>query len=411
MDLYNEEDEQQRLAELQRYEILDTPAEATFDRIVTILLAVFDVDFALVTFVDQDRCWYKAELGLGVSEMPRSDNMCDVVIRQNGVFTIPDTHEASAEIAEPLLRMGFRFYAGAPIQTSGGIKVGTVCAVGRDPHVLSDAERTVLSSLADIVAQELDLRLAARKLEETDAELRTVNRQLEAASQNKSAFLASMSHELRTPLNGILGASELLLQGLFGDLEERQREYVQDIRESGEHLLSLISDVVDLSRVEAGQLGLQAEPLDVALFMEGCAAVVRGFATARKLTFDVEPPSEPVTITADERRLRQVACNLLSNAVKFSREGGAVSFSSWRDDNRVVFAIQDDGPGIAPSDHERIFEQFHRLSSDHEGTGLGLTLARQLVELHGGQIWLESEEGKGSRFYFSVPCPESGAGA
>lgn len=400
-------DEERRLAELARYEILDSPAEANFDRIVTILLASFDVDFALITFVDTERCWYKAEQGLGVSEMPRGDNMCDVVIRQDGVLVVEDADKwesaGDPDTVAPLLRMGLRFYIGAPVRSSTGIKVGTVCAVGARPHAVTDAERRIVDALAGIVSEELEMRLAAKRLAEADEALRAVNRRLEDANRNKSDFLASMSHELRTPLNGILGASELLEQELFGGLNEKQAEYVHDINRTGRHLLSLINDVLDLSKVEAGQLSLQREPLDVGAFMEGCASVVRAYAATKRLSLRVSPPARPVTFDVDERRLKQVACNLLSNAVKFTPEGGEVRFEAEAGDGAVAFHVQDEGPGIASEYNDRIFEQFFRLSNDHEGTGLGLPVARQLVDLHGGRIWMESAPGAGSTFSFAVP--------
>lgn len=400
--------ERQRLEEIDRYEILDSPPEATFDRVIRIVLALFDVDFALITLVDRERCWYKAEVGLGLPEMPRGDNMCDVVLRQDGsdAVVINDAHSALVENVGPLLRKGFRFYIGAPLQTARGVKIGTVCAVGRNPREVTDVERMILSSLAEIVMDELELRLAGRRMEAADEALRHANAQLAAASRNKSDFLASMSHELRTPLNGILGASELLAEGIFGKLNAKQHEYIEDVHQCGAHLLSLINDVLDLSRIEAGQIEMNREPLDVATLMEGCASVVRGIAATRLLQFTVAPPTEPVLVYADPRRIKQIACNLLSNAVKFTPDHGAVHFEAWHEADQIVFLVEDEGPGISPEFSERIFEQFFQLPGDHEGTGLGLPLARQLVELHGGGIWLESAADKGSRFFFSIPRSE-----
>jgi signal transduction histidine kinase len=250
--------------------------------------------------------------------------------------------------------------------------------------------------------------MAAQKMARADEALRALNEQLEAVSRNKSAFLASMSHELRTPLNGILGGSELLADGLFGALNAKQLEYVGDIHQSGAHLLGLIEEILDLSRIEAGQMALHREALDVGVLMEGCAAVVRGLASSRALEFRVVLPVEPILLHADERRLRQVACNLLSNALKFTPPHGRVSFEAWRAAHEVVLAVVDTGPGISSEFHERIFEQFFRIPGDHEGTGLGLPLARRLVELQGGRIWLESEVGSGSRFFFALPVADAG---
>lgn len=396
--------EEQRLEALGRYEILDSPREATFDRIVAILVSVLNVPGAAITFVDRDRSWYKAEIGMPFSGTHRTDNMCDSVIRQDGLIVINDAHVAPREAVLPLLNAGFRFYCGVPLKTADGINVGTLCAIDVRPRELSESETQVLTHLAEVVVDEMELRLAASKLAESDAELRRLNRQLETASQNKSAFLASMSHELRTPLNGILGATELLKQGLFGPLSPKQAEYMDDIDASGRHLLRLIEDVLDLSGIEAGQTRLDRQPLDVTALMESCVHVVRGALEAKSVHLIIEPPDPSFTVMTDERRTAQVACNLLSNALKFTPERGTVLFKAWRDGDEGVFLVQDEGPGVPAEFRVRIFEQFFRVHNDREGTGLGLPLAKQLVELQGGRVWLDSEAGiQGARFYFSLP--------
>ena len=391
------------MAAIERYEILDSPREETFDRIVSIVSAVFGTSMALITLVDRERSWHKAELGMGLTEMPRAHEMCDRVISSDSVLVINDAYEAPREVVLPMLNFGLRFYAGAPLCTYDGVKIGTLCAIDPEPHEVTERQKQILQDLATIVIDELELRLAARRMADTDAALRSLNEDLEAINRNKSDFLASMSHELRTPLNGILGASELLGQGLFGRLNEKQQEYVGDIQQSGTHLLRLIDDLLDLSRIEAGQFELQRELMDLASLMQACAAIVRGMASSKSLELTVSPPAEALTLRVDERRFTQVACNLLSNALKFSPPRGRVVFRAWREDDTAVFVVEDEGPGIPKELQERIFEQFFRAANDEEGTGLGLPLARQLLELHGGHVWLESGPGRGSRFYFSLP--------
>jgi signal transduction histidine kinase len=396
-----------RLAALERLEVLDTEPEATFDRVVAIVAATLEVPIAMITLVDRERCWYKAEVGLGRSEMARSDNMCDTVIRQDGVYVVNDAHAAPRDDVLPMLKLGVRFYVGVPLRTSDGVKVGTLCAVGAHPRKVTERETHILTALAEIVGSDLELRLTARRMAQAEEAMRRLNQQLGIANQNKSDFLASMSHDLRTPLNGILGASELLAQGICGALNEKQQEYVQDIHRSGAHLLAQINDILDLSRIEAGQIELHREPLDVAAFMESCAAVVRGLATTRSLELRVVAPAEPTVLSADERRLKQVACNLLSNAVKFAPGHSAVGFRASREGDGVTFVVEDEGPGIPLEFRERVFERFFRVPSEQEGTGLGLPLARRLVELHGGRLWLEGEARSGNRFCFSVPVTVS----
>jgi len=398
-----------RLAAIERYEIFDSPPEEAFDRIVSIVAALFGTSMAVITLVDRERSWHKAEIGFGVSEMSRADEMCDRVITRDDLLIINDANaaaETSRELVLPLLNYGLRFYVGAPLSTHDGVKIGTLCAVDPEPHEVSPSQALILKELASVVIDEMELRLAARKMKQADTELRRLNQQLEATNRNKSDFLASMSHELRTPLNGILGASELLAQELFGELNPKQKEYVGDIRQSGTHLLSLIDDVLDLSRIEAGQFELRLEPMDVGALMQSCSALVRGLASSKSLDLVISPPSMPVTLRVDERRMTQVACNLLSNALKFSPAGTRVEFKAWREGSDAVFVVEDQGLGIATEMQERIFDQFFRVASDQEGTGLGLPLARQLLELQGGRIWLESSVGRGSRFYFSLPVSE-----
>jgi signal transduction histidine kinase len=395
--------EARRLAALARYEVLGTPPEAMFDRVVAIVAAVFDAPIAMITLVDRDQCWYKAEIGMGLPGMPRSDNMCDATIEQDGVLVINDTESAPQDLVRPLLKRGMRAYAGAPLRTQDGVKIGTLCVVDSRPRQIGEKEQQILADLAQVVISQLELRLAARTLSERDETLRRLNRQLETANRNKSEFLANMSHELRSPLNGVLGATELLSQEVFGSLNEKQKEYLRDIHQSGMHLLSLIDDVLDLSRIEAGQIDLNCRPLEVASLMETCAAFVRGFATAKSITMKIAPSAEPLQIHADERRTTQVVCNILGNALKFTPPQGTVQFRAWQDGEQVTFMVEDEGPGIPPHYHDRIFEQFFRVPSDEEGTGLGLPLSKQLVEVQGGRIWLESEPERGSRFFFSLP--------
>jgi signal transduction histidine kinase len=216
-----------------------------------------------------------------------------------------------------------------------------------------------------------------------------------------------MSHELRTPLNAIIGFSEVLLERMFGELNPKQEEYLQDIMTSGRHLLSLINDILDLSKVEAGRMELELSAFDLPAALEGCLTLVRERATRHGIALDLAVDERLGQIVADERKVRQVVLNLLSNAVKFTPEGGRVAVGGARADGDVEISVSDTGIGIAQDEQEAIFEEFRQADSDYtrkrEGTGLGLTLARKFVELHGGRIWVKSELGKGSTFTFTLP--------
>ena len=257
------------------------------------------------------------------------------------------------------------------------------------------------------VANRDELGSLARNVNRMNDELRHLYGELETASRHKSEFLANMSHELRTPLNAILGFSQVLQQKLFGELNAKQEEYVGDILSSGNHLLSLINDVLDLSKVEAGQIELEPAPFSLREAVEGGVVMVRERASKNRVALVTDIAPEVTLVHGDERRIRQVLFNLLSNAVKFTPAGGRIEVRAAEVDGEIHVTVADTGPGIAAEDVERIFEEFQQTdvgAGKREGTGLGLALSKRLVELHGGRIWVESELGAGSRFVFTLPA-------
>jgi signal transduction histidine kinase len=251
-----------------------------------------------------------------------------------------------------------------------------------------------------------ELGALAANVNRMNDELQRLYQELETASQHKSDFLANMSHELRTPLNAIIGFSQVLREGLFGEINEKQEEYLEDILTSGNHLLALINDILDLSKVEAGQVELQTAPFSLHDALERGVVMVRARALEHGVQVAFASGDGADVVTGDERRISQVIVNLLSNAVKFSPAGGAVDVHASQLNGEVHVSVKDAGPGIAPEDHDRIFEAFQQTDAgiqQREGTGLGLALSKRLVELHGGRIWVESEPGQGSTFVFTLP--------
>jgi signal transduction histidine kinase/CheY-like chemotaxis protein len=243
-------------------------------------------------------------------------------------------------------------------------------------------------------------------------ELETKTRELEIASNHKSEFLASMSHELRTPLNAVIGFSEVLLERMFGELNDRQDEYLRDIWNSGRHLLELLNEILDLSKVEAGQMVLEPNTFSVSSALDYTLAMVRERASSHAINVTVDVADDVGTIEADELRFKQVLLNLLSNAVKFTPDGGSVSVHAYREETDLVVTVTDTGVGVPPEDQQRIFESFQqgrRGPAKEEGTGLGLTLSRRIVGLFGGRMWLDSTVGEGSTFGFSIPAMPSRA--
>ncbi len=238
------------------------------------------------------------------------------------------------------------------------------------------------------------------------SEIEDKSRLLEAASRHKSEFLANMSHELRTPLNAVIGFSEVLLQRMFGELSDKQEEYLKDIYASGQHLLSLINDILDLSKIEAGRMELALADFDLPGAVENVLILMRERAARRGITLARTVDEDLGTVLADERKVKQVLLNLLSNALKFTPEGGRIDVRAGPRDGVVEIAVTDTGIGIAPEDHEAVFEEFRQVgtaSRSVEGTGLGLALSRKFVALHGGRIWVESTVGRGATFTFTLP--------
>ena len=259
-------------------------------------------------------------------------------------------------------------------------------------------------------AQRLEAQNA--KLEEQRQELTRLNAELDQAAKLKDQFLANVSHELRTPLNSVIGFSDLLLTMASPDspLTDTQRDYLETIARNGRHLLDLINELLDLSKIAAGQMQLRLEPLALDALLREVANSVRAQLEARKHKLAIEPLRDTLVVTADRGRLRQVLLNLVSNAIKFTTDGGRITLAAQLAGDRVRVAVSDSGIGIAPDDQQKLFREFVQLdgspSRRYEGTGLGLALSKRLVELHGGTIGVESQLGKGSTFWFTVPRSE-----
>src|SRR5467141_604875 len=257
---------------------------------------------------------------------------------------------------------------------------------------------------AEIYQRAAEVQEANRRLEATNQELLRAKEEAERGSRFKDQFLSTMSHELRTPLNAVLGFSDLLADASYGPLNDRQRRYVEHIHTGGKHLLSLISDILDLSKIEAGRMELTNESLRVESIFGEVLSVMRPLAD--KKSQSLSKNSQPgLVVRADSVRFKQVLMNLLGNAIKFTPKDGSIELGAHLAGGRVRVEVRDNGPGIPPAEQKRIFEAFYRLRESGkktEGTGLGLAITHRLVELHGGELTLDSELGKGS-FYFSLP--------
>jgi len=310
---------------------------------------------------------------------------------------------AAPQSATATQRFGFRGQLTVPM-LRGGDPIGGITVVRRQPGLFSDDQIRQLAIFADQAVIAIENARLFRELEGK-------NRELELASRHKSEFLANMSHELRTPLNAIIGFSEVLTERMFGDLNEKQDEYLRDIHASGQHLLSLINDILDLSKVEAGRMDLELADVDLPSAIDNALTLVRERAGRRGVALAHRIDGRVGVVRADERKVKQVVLNLLSNAIKFTPEGGRIDVRATVDADRVEVSVTDTGVGIAPEDQAAVFEEFRQVGPADgkvEGTGLGLTLSRKFVELHGGRIQVESQVGQGSTFTFTLPVQGPG---
>ena len=302
----------------------------------------------------------------------------------------------------PFERHGYRSVVAVPLLFEQQI-LGALVVWGTEPESFA-------SEVVDLLQTFANQSVLAIQNARLFLEIEDKSRQLEVASHHKSEFLANMSHELRTPLNAIIGFSEVLSERMFGDLNEKQEEYLKDIYASGTHLLSLINDILDLSKIEAGRMELELTDIHLPQAIDNALTLVRERAGRRGIALVHTMDERLGEIRGDERKIKQVLLNLLSNAVKFTPEGGRIEVAAVSKDGLAEVSVSDTGVGIAPEDQEKVFEEFRQVGTAEkkaEGTGLGLTLCRKFVELHGGRIWVKSQVGGGSTFTFTIPVHRS----
>lgn len=402
------EDEEGRLAALRALQVLDTPPETTFDQLTRLTARTCRTPMALIGLVDADRVWFKSAFGIEqISEVPRGASLCGATLLGDGVTEIEDIWENPQFAGNPLVagRLGVRFYAGAPLRLRSGHRIGALCVLGDRPQRLDDDQRASLLDLAQIAVRFLESRQVTV---DAVADLARAKMQAETADRAKSDFLAHMSHELRTPLNAVIGFADMLRLELHGPMPLRYRDTVETIAASGRHLLDLINDLLDLARIEAGAVELQAEWVDLSGVAHATARMLEPLADGRGVGMRIEGRNGP-RARCDRRAVQQILINIVGNAIKFGAENGEVVVG-FRDGDAVEIRVRDDGPGMTPRQIERALQPYGRCQVEPSqtarsmgGTGLGLPIARRLTELHGGDLRIDSLPGDGTTVIIRLP--------
>jgi len=392
--------ESERLAALRRYNILDTLPDHAFDDATRLVSYICGVPIAHISFIDESRQWFKSEIGIGVSEVPREISFCQYTIMESKLVEINDTLLNERLKDDPNVTGGFkiRFYAGIPLTTPDGYNIGTLCAIDHVTKELNENQRNALSIVAKHVINQLEL---TTKNIELDAQKKIAERAVLA----KDSFLANMSHEIRTPLNAIIGFTDLLAQTTLDNI---QYDYVDNVQIAGENLLLIVNDILDLSKIESGNLVIDTEPFNLKKTLKHVYNLLK-VKVPKEVEFNLFLDADmPETVIGDQGRLNQILVNLTANALKFTEEGEVTvsvkKVDETADNYSLRFSVKDTGIGIPEEKLKTIFERFTQAEESTTrrfgGTGLGLSIVKQLVELHNAEIHVKSKQGRGSEFFF-----------
>ncbi|WP_160166945.1 ATP-binding protein [Desulfotignum phosphitoxidans] len=372
-----------------------------------------------------------------VSEnIPADKTPCKIAVKTKKPYLLTADHPDFAPWRKDAEKRNYAAILGVPLVFTSGKCIGALICYSERPgffiqdrvkilqifaghaaiaienrRLIDGLENTIEKRTKQIEEVNLKLKALVTELKAKNKEAEKLMIQAEAANRAKSDFLANMSHELRTPLNSIIGFSEVIRDGMAGTVTDEQEQYLNDIWESGRHLLRLINDILDLSKIEAGKMQLEISKISIADLIGSSLEMVREKAMKHGVSLTSEPDEDIGTVTADEIKIKQVLLNLLSNALKFTPEGGFTTVKARRiTDAQIEISVIDTGIGIAQKDMEKLFRPFEQIESfltkKHEGTGLGLKLCKDIVALHGGRIWAESTPGQGSRFVFVIPVTQ-----
>ncbi len=382
--------EQERIKTLKKYNILDTPPDGSFDRITKLAAKLLNVPIAIVTLVDTDRIWFKSRYGLDVQQIGRDPGLCASAILSDDLYEVDDALTDPRTLVNPLVASGFglRFYAAVPLKVKDGHNLGTLCVLDKQPRHLSDNQKETLQYLADILIDQLELRLAAR-----------------TAIYQQNQVLSIAAHDLKNPLTTLAVWAELAAQAKN---DPEQVELICDkIMESGKKMNRLINDILESARKEASITQLSFAKTDLAALVEKVVATNTVLANNKNLKLALHIRDRPI-VNADEEKFTEIADNLINNAIKYSPINKNITVTLKDENDKAIFEVSDEGQGFTEEDKKNLFQRFVKLSAQPTGgessTGLGLSIVKNLVEAHNGTIKVISDgKNKGAAFVVSLP--------
>ncbi|MCA9691317.1 MAG: GAF domain-containing sensor histidine kinase [Myxococcales bacterium] len=421
--------EVERVAALRRYRVLDTAPESRFVDIARLAALVAESSMSIISFVDAEREWIKASVGVELDELSRDASLAAYVVLQDELLVIADAR-ADPRLRDHPLVVGapwVRSYVGAPIVTADGHRIGAVAALDCDARTIDPIRGEGLVLLARQVADHLEASTERRRLESRISELSIARKDTEDAlfeflqscddaDETRRSFLARVTHELRTPLNGILGMADLLVAEAIEDGEEERRGDLELILEAGEYLMRIIDGILDIARIESG-VGLEIARFELNELVGSLTPVIRPLAARNGNTLFTRLGAGLGAMISDETKVRQILFNLLGNACNYT-QGGMIELGVERRageaGDEVCFTVRDTGFGMTPEQLARLYDEFTRFSTKApqgavKGTGLGMTVTRGLVDLLGGKIDVVSAPGVGTTFTVALPARHSKA--
>ena len=382
--------EQERIKSLKKYDILDTPPDGSFDRITKLAAKLLDVPIAIVTLVDIDRIWFKSRYGLDIQQIGRDPGLCASAILSDDLYEVDDALTDPRTLANPLVasEFGLRFYAAVPLKVRDGYNLGTLCVIDKQPRHLTELQKETLQYLADILIDQLELRLSAR-----------------TANYHQNQLLNIAAHDLKNPLTTISVWAELAEDSK--DDPAQVEMMCEKIKQAGKKMEGLINDLLESARKEAGKIQLRFAVTDLAAIVEKVVSTNQVLANKKKLKLHLDILHRP-KVNADEEKLTEIADNLINNAIKYSPGNKNIMVTVSEKNGQGILQVQDEGQGLTEDDKINLFQRFVTLSARPTGgetsSGLGLSIVKSLVEAHRGDIKVKSDgKDKGALFIVELP--------